>query len=538
VILEATAAAGRRTFLLGPDGTASELSEPYGSWLALADGGFVHSSQRADAAGATTTVVRRYRSDATLDTGFGVNGQLTIPMSATVAVAGNHLFLQTATGPVLVSATGEIQSFPTAAGHLTAGLDGSVFSVTSVSRFGEFDLSSADVQITRLDLEPAASQPQPPAQPQPPSVEPLAVPERLLDTRTDSRGGVAPAPIAAGSFLELVVAGRSGVPADAAAVAVNITAVGPQADGYLTVWPCGEPMPTASNVNYRAGENTPNLVIAKLGSGGKICIFSEQSTGVIADVAAFFAGDSPFIGMNPVRVLETRPNAQRVNFEGDKPAAGETIRIPLADSGVPADASAIVVNVTGTDPTAAGYLTVWPCGEPMPTASNLNLAAGATRANLVVSKLGAGSAVCIYTEAGAHLVADLAGYFPAASDYQAINPTRVLETRPDAGQRGYGGAKPRAGETVHLDVRAMGAIPASTSAVVLNVTATDATAGGFVTVWPCGETMPTASNLNLMAGQTAPNLVIAKPASDGTVCLYTDAGTHLIADLAGYFPSA
>ena len=80
-------------------------------------------------------------------------------------------------------------------------------------------------------------------------------------------------------------------------------------------------------------------------------------------------------------------------------------------------------------------------------------------------------------------------------------------------------------------------MPDDASAVVLNVTATEATADGFVTVWPCGDAMPTASNLNLKAGQTAPNLVVTKPGQNGLVCLATSGGTHLVADLAGYFPA-
>lgn len=64
-------------------------------------------------------------------------------------------------------------------------------------------------------------------------------------------------------------------------------------------------------------------------------------------------------------------------------------------------------------------------------------------------------------------------------------------------------------------------VPANTSAVVLNVTGTGADSNGFVTIWPCDQPQPTASNLNLTAAATSPNLVIAKISTAGTVCLYT-----------------
>jgi hypothetical protein len=75
------------------------------------------------------------------------------------------------------------------------------------------------------------------------------------------------------------------------------------------------------------------------------------------------------------------------------------------------------------------------------------------------------------------------------------------------------------------------------AAVVLNITGTEATADGYVTVWPCGVPRPTTSNLNLTAGSTSPNLVISKVGVNGTVCLYTMSGTHLLADVMGYFPA-
>jgi hypothetical protein len=75
-------------------------------------------------------------------------------------------------------------------------------------------------------------------------------------------------------------------------------------------------------------------------------------------------------------------------------------------------------------------------------------------------------------------------------------------------------------------------------AVVLNVTAVDPTAASFLTVWPTGEARPNASNLNLPAGQTIPNLVIAKVGSNGQVSVFNQAGAaQLVIDVAGWFPA-
>jgi hypothetical protein len=114
-------------------------------------------------------------------------------------------------------------------------------------------------------------------------------------------------------------------------------------------------------------------------------------------------------------------------------------------------------------------------------------------------------------------------------------PVRVLETRVSEGQRGYSGAKPVAGQTVELVVAGVGGVPAGARAVVLNVTGVEASGAGFVTVWPCGSARPTASNLNLDRGETAPNLVVAPVGVGGKVCVFTQSGAHLLADLSGYF---
>ena len=93
----------------------------------------------------------------------------------------------------------------------------------------------------------------------------------------------------------------------------------------------------------------------------------------------------------------------------------------------------------------------------------------------------------------------------------------------------------RAGE-VALSVVGRGGVPSGATAVVLNVTAVDASASGYVTVYPDGSARPLASNLNVGPGQTVPNLVVAKLGSNGKVCLYNHAGTvDLVADVNGYF---
>ena len=111
----------------------------------------------------------------------------------------------------------------------------------------------------------------------------------------------------AGGTIELQVGGVAGVPADAVAVVLNVTASTPTAGGFITVWPCGQPQPNASNLNYAPGDTIPNLVITKLGTGGKVCILSLATTDILADVSGYFPATSDYTPIpNPTRILDTR----------------------------------------------------------------------------------------------------------------------------------------------------------------------------------------------------------------------------------------
>lgn len=242
----------------------------------------------------------------------------------------------------------------------------------------------------------------------------------------------------------------------------------------------------------------------------------------------------------PARLLDTRegngaplaqvgPNSSidlQVNGRGGVPAGG---------------VSAVVMNVTVTNPSAATYITVWPTGVNRPLASNLNVDPGETIPNLVTVKVGAGGRVSLYNAgASIDLVADVVGYYADGSTpsesgarYHSIVPARILDSRDGTGLSGpWSGNQSR-----DLQVAGVGGVPGDATAVVLNLTATNTTARSFVTAWPAGVARPWASNLNFEAGQTIPNLVIVQVGFlNQRVSLYNFNGSvQLVADVVGYF---
>jgi hypothetical protein len=118
-----------------------------------------------------------------------------------------------------------------------------------------------------------------------------------------------------------------------------------------------------------------------------------------------------------------------------------------------------------------------------------------------------------------------------------VPPKRILDTRDGTGAQA---AKLGVGAQIDLQIAGVAGVPVTdVSAVVLNVTATEAAQPGYVSVFPSGTRRPTASNLNLETpGQTAANLVTVKVGANGKVSLFTSGSTHLLADVAGYYTPA
>jgi subtilisin family serine protease len=214
-----------------------------------------------------------------------------------------------------------------------------------------------------------------------------------------------------------------------------------------------------------------------------------------------------------------------------------------ARGGVPASGvRAVVMNVTVTNPTIASHVTVWPGSASAPNASNLNFVAGQTRPNLVTVGVSASGKVNFRLDNGlAHLIADVVGYYgdgtgggASGARYAPQSPYRILDSR-----IGTGGFASPWNPGVTRDLTLTG-VPNDASAVVLNVTATNPTAATFATLWPSGLARPNpASNLNVVPGQTAPNLAIVGIGANRKVSLYNDAGsTDFVVDVVGWYGGA
>jgi hypothetical protein len=240
-----------------------------------------------------------------------------------------------------------------------------------------------------------------------------AGPARMLDTRNGT--GAPQAPVGPGGTIGLQITGTDGVPSTGVtAVVLNVTATDPTASSYVTVYPDGTTRPTASNLNFTAGETIPNLVTVPVGTDGKVDFYNNSgSTDLVADLDGYYTTElgSSFVAVSPVRMLDTR-NGTGGYSSPVGPGGVISLMITGADGIAATGVTAVVLNVTATDPTASSYVTVYPDGTTRPTASNLNFTPGETVPNLVVVPVGADGRIDFYNNSGSvDLVADLAGYY-------------------------------------------------------------------------------------------------------------------------------
>ena len=212
--------------------------------------------------------------------------------------------------------------------------------------------------------------------------------------------------------------------------------------------------------------------------------------------------------------------------------------------GIPADATAVAMDVIVVSPPLGGFATVYPSGTARPGTSNIDFTAHQRIANLVITKTGNAS-INLYngSNGSTNFVVNAIGYYAGGSPTVAggfvpVTPTNVLDTGTGIGTSA--GPVPAHG-TVSLQLTGDGVIPSTgVSAVVLDIAYIAPTRSGFGTVYPADISRPGTSNIDFVAPQTISNLVITKLSATGAVDIYNgSSGTVRIeANVFGYFAGA
>lgn len=376
-------------------------------------------------------------------------------------------------------------------------------------------------------------------------VQNLPSPSRIVDTRNST------GPITTGQSHCFTVSPSGSIPANAAAVVLNVTAVGYTAPGWLTVYPAGQPVPTTSTLNFDTSEYAmANNTIVRVGDAGQVCVFVGTVNGipsnsqVILDATGYLpAGGLANMPMlaSPQRVVDTR------NPTGGGPIATGTSRCFQIGGiqGIPSNAVAVILDVAAVGYGTRGWLTIYPSGTPVPATSTLNFDTSEyAMANGAIVRLGSDGQICVNVgtvnsaPGGSQVVIDATGYLTIAGITQVpmlASPVRIADTRTS------GGAIPTGSTRCFTVIGGAAGIPANAIAIVMNVTAVDYTTQGWLTVFPNGELIPSTSTLNFDPHEYAmANGTIMGIGQSGQVCVNVgtvgsaSGSSDVILDAVGY----
>jgi hypothetical protein len=303
--------------------------------------------------------------------------------------------------------------------------------------------------------------------------------------------------------------------------------VGEATRGWLSVYPSGQAVPATSTLNFDPAEYAiANGSIARLGPDGQVCVNVGTVNGaaggaqVVLDVTGYLGANGlPQLTLlsAPQRLADTRTAG------GALPSGtGRCFAVGGLD-GIPADAAAVVLNVTATGQSASGWFSLYPAGQNVPSTSSLNFEpATYAIANTAVVRLGSGGQVCanmgtLDAAAGsAHIILDATGFLPSAGVPQLPmlpSPQRVADTRTS------GGPLPT-GSTRCFAVAGVDGVPANATGAVLNVTAVGSSTPGWLSIYPAGQPVPGTSTLNFDPAEYAiANGAIVRLGSGGQVCV-------------------
>nr|WP_297423517.1 peroxidase family protein [uncultured Actinotalea sp.] len=247
-------------------------------------------------------------------------------------------------------------------------------------------------------------------------------PERVLDTRPGSKVGDIAGPVTPGRTYTVPVRGVAGVPADAESVLLNVTVTGVDAPGNLRVFPGGSEVPGTSTVNYAPGMDKANATMVALSGEGTVSFWSDSSdeVHVVLDVVGWTTPGSSYRGLAPERLVDSRDGTgiAEGRLQGRQPY---TVQVGGLH-GVPAGASAVVVNVTAIGPTAEGNLRVYPDADGSgsstpPNASTVNYIPGRDIANLAIVDLPENGRITMWSDTAGtvDLAVDVVGYITSAA---------------------------------------------------------------------------------------------------------------------------
>jgi PKD repeat protein len=383
-------------------------------------------------------------------------------------------------------------------------------------------------------------------------------PCRIFDSR------MTPPALTSGVTRTIPIAGKCQIPYTALAVAANVTAVSPNAIGYLRTFRPGDPLPIASALNWTPDRaprsNNITVAIANDSINVQPTLFppagTTGTTELLIDVVGFYSTDIvPFAGPKGPLMFQSLATPCRIFDSRSVPGSGITNPTPSylkvqGKCGIPdlgASGGAAALNLAMVGATSDGSVNVYPstmAAPPNTTTVNFRSAV-MNHANAINAPLGQrlnDDIAMVYNSSAAgattQYAVDTSGYFSASGTqyFHPVRPCRAVDTRrPERGES-------RMVTSVVQDFQIKGncGVPGDATAVLVNAAVVQPDGGGNLLLWPAGTPEPLASSVNFTPAENAiANTLIVPlgvPLRDLSAKMSFNAG-HLALDVFGYFTS-
>jgi RHS repeat-associated protein len=320
-------------------------------------------------------------------------------------------------------------------------------------------------------------------------------------------------------------------------------------EGSLTVQ--HDPAGNETVLGATLSSYSPRNLLASTSGAAAPLKLSYDGRGVRVAEAAWAQTELPFRYLTPCRLIDTRAGSGFPAGYGPPSILGSGTQrtfVMTGQCGIPANASAVSLNVAVWGPTTRGGLRMFPAGGATPLVSTLNWEANILAlANAAIVPLGAGGAMTVQVDGTGtvDIFVDVNGYFPTPGapgdlSFRTVAPCRVIDTRTGSGFSGGYGPPSIAGSGTQRTFILAGqcGIPANAGAISLNVAVWGPTTRGGLRMFPAGGATPVVSTLNWEANILAlANAALVPLGAGGAITVQVDGpGTvDVFIDVNGYF---
>lgn len=325
----------------------------------------------------------------------------------------------------------------------------------------------------------------------------------------------------AGTVSTITIAGARGVPTDAAAVSLNLTAMNPRRAGYLVAWPCDEPRPSVGHLWHQAAQTISSPTVVPLGPSGNVCVFQSTDSHVVVDVNGWVPAGQGYVAM--------RSQPLWVTPSTGAPAPNAITKVRLTNAaGAPTPPFTAVVNLR-TQAVSGGDVRLFTCGAPLPLVPSRTLETGQIQTLTQLVATDANGDVCVQYRGTGHQWLSIVGAFDATADVHPFTLRRVVDTRLTGGALA-------AGQVRQVAVAGTPAVPAAPTAggAWLTVTLLGAGDSSAVKVWPCSLPAPGSVYFYTVPNHARSNAGLMGLGTTGRVCISSTVAGHVTVDASGW----